>query len=102
MKTIIRARPKPLGGPTEFISVQNRIKSMLVKHGDDNFDFVIDEGGKKTVKSFGVDFVNPDLVGQTISVINDVLKVKFNENGTIEILEGVTESKIMKFSNFKR
>ena len=100
MKTIVRARPKPFGGATEFISVQGRIKSMLVKYGDDNFDFVIDEGGRKSVKSFGVDNINPELVGQTLPIINDRIKAKFNEDGTIEIIEGVTESKIMRFDDF--
>jgi len=100
MKTIVRARPKPFGAPTEFISVQGRIKAMLIKYADDNFDFVIDEDGKKSVKSFGVDFVNPELVGQTLPIINDRMKVKFNENGTLEIIEEVTESKIMRFDDF--
>lgn len=100
MKTIVRARPKPFAGPTEFISVQGRIKSMLIKYVDDNFDFVIDEGGRKSVKSFGVDFANPELVGQTLPIINDRVKVKFNEDGSLEIIEGVTESKIMRFDDF--
>jgi hypothetical protein len=101
MKTIVRARLKPYGGPTEFISVQGRIKAMLIKHTDDNFDFVIDEDGRKSVKSFGVDFVNPELVGQTLSIVNDRVKAKFNEDGTIDIVEeGVTESKIMSFDDF--
>jgi hypothetical protein len=100
MKIIVRARPKPMGGPTEFISVQGRIKAMLVKYADDNFDFVIDENGRKGVKSFGVDFVNPELVGQTLPIVNDRIKAKFNEDGTIEIIEDVVESKIMKFDDF--
>ena len=100
MKTIVRARLKPMGGPTEFISVQGRIKAMLIKYTDENFDFVIDEDGRKSVKSFGVDFVNPELIGQTLPVVNDRIKVKFNENGTLEIIEGVTESKIMRFGDF--
>ena len=103
MKKIIRARLKPFGGPTEFISVQGRIKSMLVKYkyADDNFDFVIDDNGNKHVKTFGVDFVNSELVGQTLPIVNDRIKAKFNENGTIEIIEeGVTESKIIRFDDF--
>jgi|688.fasta_scaffold126993_4 hypothetical protein len=101
MKVIVRARPKPFGGATEFISVQGRIKAMVVKYGDDNYDFVIDEGGRKSVKTFGVDNINPELVGQTIPVINDRLKFKFNEDGTIQIIEGTTnESRIMKFVDF--
>ena len=100
MKKIVRARLKPMGGPTEFISVQGRIKSMLIKYVDDNFDFVIDDNGSKYVKTFGVDFIEPDLVGQTLPIINDRVKAKFNENGTIEIIEGVSESKIMRFDDF--
>ena len=101
MKKIIRARLKPFGGPTEFISVQGRIKAMLVKYTDDNFDFLIDDYGNKYVKTFGVDFVNSELVGQTLPIVNDRIKAKFNENGTIEIIEeGVTESKIMRFDDF--
>ena len=100
MKRIIRARLKPMGGLTEFISVQGRIKSMLVKNEDDNFDFVIDDSGNKYIKTFGVDFIEPELVGQTLPIINDRVKVKFNQNGTIEIIEEVSESKIMRFDDF--
>ena len=100
MKKIIRARLKPFGGPTEFISVQGRIKSMLVKYTDDNFDFVIDDNGNKYVKTFGVDFVNSELVGQTLPIVNDRIKVQFNGDGTIDIIEGVSENMIMRFSEF--
>lgn len=100
MKKIIRARPKPMGGPTEFISVQGRIKAMLVKYVDDNFDFVIDDNGSKYVKTFGVDFIESELVGQTLPIIDDRVKAKFNEDGTIEVVEGLIESKIMRFDDF--
>jgi len=100
MKVIVRARPKPIGGATEFISVQGRIKAMLGKYSDDTYDFVIDENGRKVVKTFGVDFVNPELVGQTIPIVNDRLKAKFNEDGTIELIEGTNESHILKFDEF--
>jgi hypothetical protein len=99
---ITRARLKPMGGPTEFISVQGRIKSLIIKSPEDTFDFVIDEGGKKSVKSFGVENINPELVGKEISIINDTVKAKFNEDGTIEIIEASSESRILNFSKFSK
>jgi hypothetical protein len=73
---------------------------MLVKYTDDNFDFVIDDNGNKYVKTFGVDFVNSELVGQTLPIVNDRIKVQFNGDGTIDIIEGVSENMIMRFSEF--
>lgn len=85
MYTIVRARLRPMGSATEYISVQNRIKAMLLKFDNDNYDFVIDDNGRKSVKSFGVDNINPDLVGKEIPIVNDNLVAKFNDDGTIEV-----------------
>lgn len=98
---IVRARAKPIGGATEYLSAQGRIKSMLIKYGEDNYDFVVeDEKGSKSVKTFGVDHINKELVGKTLPIVNDRIKAKFNEDGTISIIEGVSESKIMRFDEF--
>jgi hypothetical protein len=87
---IIRARLKPISGATEFISVRGRIKSLLQKNEGDMFHFVIDDGkGVRTVKEFGPENINTELVGQIIPIVDDTLFAKFNEDGTIEV---VTES----------
>jgi len=89
---IIRGRLKPQKGTTyEFISVKSRIKAMLEKAKGDNFDFVIDDGGRKSVMTFGVDHINPLLVGKEIPIISDDTIAKFNEDGTIEILGPLKE-----------
>jgi len=98
---IVRARAKPIGGATEYLSAQGRIKSMLIKYGDDNYDFVIeDEKGSKSVKTFGIDYPNKELMGKTLPIVNDRIKARFNEDGTIDIIEGVSENMIMRFSEF--
>jgi hypothetical protein len=97
---IVRCRLKPMGGPTEFISVQGRIKSLIIKYEGDNFDFVVEENRNKKIITFGVDHIDEQLVGKTLPIINDRVKVKFNEDGTLQIIEGVTESKIMRFDDF--
>jgi len=99
---IARARLKPMGGVTEFISAQGRIKSLLQKNTDENFDFVIDEKGNKSVISFGIDNINPELVGKTLDIINGGVKAKFNKDGSIEIIEGSNESRIMRFKDFEK
>lgn len=99
---IIRARLKPLSGTTEYISSQGRIKSMLENNRDDNYDFVIEEKGKKSVKSFGIDNINKELVGKTISIVNDNVKAKFNEDGTVDIVlnESNSYNNLMSFKSF--
>ena len=51
---ILRARLKPYGGSSEFISVASKIKSLIDKNPEDNFHFVIyDNGGNiKNKKTF--------------------------------------------------
>ena len=70
MKRIVRARLKPMkGAAAEYLSTQGRIKSLIQNNSDDNFDFVIDDEGKKSVKSFGVDNINQELSGETLDII---------------------------------
>jgi hypothetical protein len=103
MKKIARARLKPMkGAAAEYLSTQGRIKSLIQNNSDDNFDFVIDDDGKKSVKSFGVDNINPELVGETLDIINSEVKAKFNEDGSIEIVEGSNENRIMRFGDFEK
>jgi hypothetical protein len=85
---IVRARLKPFGGSAEFISVKGRIKSLVKNNTGDLFDFVVDVDGVKSVKSYGPDNINPDLVGQEIGIVDDSSFAKFNEDGTIEITFG--------------
>lgn len=108
---IIGARLKPIGGPTEYILRQYKIKDMLEEYVDDKFDFIIDDNGKKFVQSFGFDNVNPVLVGKTLEIVNDRVKVKFNEDGTISVIsknsppsqEGkLKTNEVLTFDNFKK
>lgn len=89
---IIRARLKPYGGVTEFISVAGRIKGLLDKNKGDEFHFVIDEDGVKTVKEFGPENINPELVDQSIKICDGSLMAKFNEDGTIDVITETNES----------
>jgi len=89
---IIRARLKPYGGVTEFISVAGRIKGLLDKNKGDEFHFVIDEDGVKTVKEFGPENINPELVDQSIKICDGPLMAKFNEDGTIDVITETNES----------
>jgi len=102
MYRIVRARLKPMGGSaTEFISIKGRIKGLIEKNRDDIFHFVVDEDGVKTVKEFGPDNINPDLVGKQIAIVDEVYFAQFNEDGTIDVVTGTNESKIKSFNNFK-
>ena len=85
---IVRARLKPFGGSAEFISVKGRIKSLIKNNSGDLFDFVVDVDGTKSVKSYGPDNINPDLVGQEIPIVDESSYAKFNEDGTIEVTFG--------------
>lgn len=88
MKKIIRARLKPMGGSAEFISVKGRIKALINNNPGDSFDFVVDDNGIKSVKSFGPDLINPDLEGQEVPIVDGSSFAKFNEDGTIEVTFG--------------
>lgn len=89
---IIRARLKPMGGATEFISVKGRIKGLIRNNHGDTFDFVVDDNGVKSVKTFGPDNINPDLIGQEVSIVDDTAFAKFNDDGTIELTDSIKES----------
>jgi hypothetical protein len=83
---IVRARLKPLGGVTEFINLSGRIKGLIEKNKGEEFHFVIDEDGVKTVKPFGPEDINEELVGKTIEIDNSPWLVQFNEDGTIDVV----------------
>jgi len=89
---IIRARLKPYGGSAEFISVKGRIKALIEKNKGDNFHFVVDDNGVKTVKEFGVDNINPELVGQKIQICEGPFVAIFNQDGTIDVATSTNES----------
>lgn len=65
---IVRARLKPFGGSAEFISMKGKIKSIIEKNKGDVFHFVMEDSGVKTVKEFGPENINPELVGQSIII----------------------------------
>jgi hypothetical protein len=85
---IIRARLKAYKGSkvAEFISVKGRIKALIEKNVGENFDFVLDDNGRKSVKSFGPDNIDPELVGKEAPIVDNVHFAKFNEDGTIDVI----------------
>lgn len=83
---IVRARLKSYGSVSEFISVKGKIKGLIEKNQGDTFQFVIDDAGVKTVKEFGPDNINPELVGKSVEITDATLFAKFNEDGTIEVV----------------
>jgi hypothetical protein len=85
---IVRARLKPFGGSSEFISVKGRIKSLIKNNTGDLFDFVVDVDGVKSVKTYGPSNINKDLVNKEIGIVDDSSFAKFNEDGTIEVTFG--------------
>ena len=89
---ILRARLKPYGGVTEFISVSGRIKGLIDKNKGDEFHFVIDNDGVKTVKEFWPENINEELVGQSISICDSPWLAQFNEDGTVDVVTETNES----------
>jgi len=89
---IIRVRLKPFGGSAEFISMKGKIKSIIDKNKEDVFHFVIEDDGVKTVKEFGPENINPELVGQSIIICDGPWMAQFNEDGTIDVISGTNES----------
>jgi hypothetical protein len=89
---IIRARLKPYGGVTEFISVSGRIKGLIDKNKGDEFHFVIDEDGVKTVKEFGPENINEELLSKSIKICDSPWLAQFNQDGTIDVVIETNES----------
>jgi hypothetical protein len=89
---IIRARLKPFGGSAEFISMKGKIKSIIEKNKGDVFHFVMEDSGVKTVKEFGPENINPELVSQSIIICDGPWLAQFNEDGTIDVVIGTNES----------
>ena len=101
---IIRARLKSMFGSkvSEFITVKGRIKSLITENREDNFDFVIDESGRKSVKSFGPDFIDANLVGTQIPIVDNTFFAKFNEDGTIDVVMSENEGALPRESTVKQ
>lgn len=95
---IIRARLKPFGGSSEFISVKGRIKSLIEKNPGDIFHFVIDNNGVKSVKEFGPDSINPELVNQKVVICDGPYMVEFKPDGTITIVTDINEGALPRQS----
>lgn len=97
---IIRARLKSGGGSKvgEFITVKGRIKSLIELNIGDNFDFVIDESGRKSVKSFGPDFIDSGLVMSQMPIVDSTYFARFNEDGTIDVVMSENEAALPRQS----
>ena len=89
---IVRSRLKPFGGSAEFISMKGKIKSIIEKNKGDVFHFVMEDSGVKTVKEFGPENINPELVGQSIIICDGPWLAQFNEDGTIDVVIETNES----------
>lgn len=85
---ILRARLKPNGMSVEYTSIKGKIKGLIEKNKNNKevFEFVIKENNYISSKTFGYDNINPDLIGKTIPIIDDVYNAVFNDDGTIDIL----------------
>jgi len=83
---------KPFGGSAEFISMKGKIKSIIEKNKGDVFHFVMEDEGVKTVKEFGPENINPELVGQSIIICDGPWMAQFNDDGTIDVVIGTNES----------
>jgi len=83
---------KPFGGSAEFISMKGKIKSIIEKNKGDVFHFVMEDSGVKTVKEFGPENINPELVGQSIIICDGPWMAQFNDDGTIDVVIGTNES----------
>lgn len=100
---IVRGRIKPQKGSNyEFISVKSRIKHLIEKNKGDVFDFVIEENGRRSSKTYGPDNMNPDLIGKEIPIIDNDTIAKFNEDGTIEIVKNMNEEALPRESTIKQ
>lgn len=101
---IVRGRLKPQKGTTyEFLSVRGRIRAMIEKSRGDIFDFVIDDNGRKAIKTFGPDNINPELVGKKIPITgerdnDEDIIAQFNNDGTIEIIQNLKEEALPRES----
>lgn len=83
---IVRARLKPFGGSTLYESIKGKIKSLIEKNPGDIFNFVIDDNGTKSVKEFGPDNINPELVGKSVIILDGPFHAMFNEDGTVNVV----------------
>lgn len=101
---IVRARLKAVQGARldEFISVKGRIKALIEKNVGDNFDFVLDDNGRKSVKTFGPDNLVPELIGKELPIVDNIYFAKFNEDGTIDIIEMEKEGALPRESTVKQ
>jgi len=90
---IIRARLKAFQGGkiSEFISVKSRIKALIDKNVGENFDFVIDIKGRKSIKQFGPDNIDSELVGKELPIIDNTDLVLFKDDGTLTIINKENE-----------
>jgi hypothetical protein len=85
---IIRARLKPLKGlNSEYLSLNTKIKHLILNNDDENFDFVMDNNGVKCLKTFGVEHLDLELVNKKIPIGKEDSNILayFKENGKIEI-----------------
>lgn len=85
---ITRARLKPNGKPSEYISIKGRIKGLIEKNrnNEEVFEFVINDNGRISSKIFGHENINAELIGKTIPIIDNSYCAIFNNDGTIDIV----------------
>ncbi len=101
---IIRARLKAYKGSKveEFISIKGRIKGLIEKNPNENFDFVFEDNGRKFIKPFGPDNIDKDLVGKTFQLVDKFHYVKFKEDGSVEVVMSENEGALPRESTVKQ
>jgi hypothetical protein len=102
---IIRARLKAFPGAKieEFISIKGRIKGLIEKNPNQNFDFVIeDENSRKFIKSFGPDFIDQTIVGKSLPIVDNFNHAHFNEDGSIDVFTPENEGALPRESTVKQ
>ena len=101
---IIRARLKAYKGAKvdEFISIKSRIKALIEKNPGQDFDFVIDDNGRKFIKSFGPESIESELVGKVLPIVDKFHFAKFKEDGTVEVVMSENEGALPRESTVKQ
>jgi hypothetical protein len=84
---ILRAKLKPVkGGASEYVSIRGKIKALINQYqGNQQIQFVVDSDGAKSVKEYGPEFMDRDLIGKEARILGNDL-VRFNEDGSIDIV----------------
>lgn len=100
---IIRARLKPMPGTTYlFVSLKGQITALLSKTKNDDFDFVMEENGRRSIKSFGPNNLTKELIDQEVQILDSRSYAKFNKDGSIDVINIRNEGALPRESTLKQ